>query len=113
MAVLIAAAVFYIIAAVLKGGAGKTVRVTIDGKLFGEYSLSDGRTVEICSERGHNRLVIENGAAYVGSADCPDGYCMEYAPISKRNETIVCLPHRLVIEVIGGADAAQADVVAQ
>ena len=84
-----------------------------DGKLYGEYSLSGNQTIVIDGSHGYNRVVIENGAAYVEDADCPDKYCMKYKPISKGNETIVCLPHRLVVEVTGKADRQQPDSVAQ
>ena len=33
-------------------------------------------------------------------ADCPDGYCKEQGRISGQKQTIVCLPHKLVVEVI-------------
>ena len=43
---------------------------------------------------------IEDGQAYMEEADCPDGYCMEQGGISGQKQTIVCLPHKLVVEVI-------------
>ena len=69
-----------------------------------EYSLSEARTVTLPSYdgAGENLLVIENGAAYVASADCPDGICVAHAPISLVGDAIVCLPHRVVITVEEG-----------
>ena len=34
-------------------------------------------------------------------ADCPDGYCKRQGEISTEKETIVCLPHKLVVEIQG------------
>ncbi len=48
---------------------------------------------------GGNVVVIENGKVYMKSADCPDKLCVKHKKISKHNETIVCLPNRVVIEV--------------
>jgi hypothetical protein len=35
-------------------------------------------------------------------ADCPDKLCEKTGKISKNGETIVCLPHRVVVEIQGG-----------
>ena len=78
---------------------GTKVKVTIDGKLFGEYSLDKDQTVEIKSDKGKNLLVIKDGKAYVESASCPDGICSSHKPISYGGESIICLPNKVVIEV--------------
>ena len=96
-----------------QSGAGTSVRVTVDGALYGEYSLSGEQSIFIDSASGYNRLVIENGSAYMAEADCPDKYCMDYKPVSRGGETIICLPHRIVVEVTGTRDAHQPDVVVQ
>ena len=90
--------------------AGATVRIIIDGELYGEYSLSEEQSIAIDGELGHNRLVIEDGSAYM-AADCPDKYCMDYKPIAKGGETIICLAHKLVVEVTGTRDVQQPDVI--
>ena len=83
------------------GYTGERIVVTIDGALFGEYRLSEDRTIDVEGDFGQNRIVIQNGSAYMEAADCPDKYCMTYEPISKTNESIICLPHRLVVQVEG------------
>ena len=81
---------------------GDQVSVKIDGKLYGRYALSEDCEISIRSESGVNVLVIEDGKAYISDADCPDGICAAHAPISKKGETIVCLPHRLVVCIESG-----------
>ena len=81
---------------------GDTVCVEIDGKKFGEYSLNEDRTVEIYTGNNKeelNLLVISDGRAYVKTATCPDGICSKHKPIFRDGESIVCLPHRVVIAV--------------
>ena len=73
---------------------GNTIKVTVDGEVYGTYSLAENQT-----GHGTNVLVIENGSAHMEEADCPDGYCKRQGTISRVNETIVCLPHKLVAEV--------------
>ncbi len=48
---------------------------------------------------GSNTIKIEGGGVTVTDADCPDGYCVSHVKISNEGETIVCLPHRLVIKI--------------
>ncbi len=33
-------------------------------------------------------------------ADCPDGICANHKPIHKTGESIICLPHKVVVTVI-------------
>ena len=77
---------------------GDTVRVTVDGRLYGTYPLSKDTTVEI-KTGGYNILVIENGEAWVSEASCPDGICSSHRPINRDGESIICLPNKVVIEV--------------
>ena len=90
---------------------GDTVTVEVDGVLFGTYPLSVDTTVEIRTGEELNLLVIQNGEAFVREATCPDGICASHRPIRREGESIVCLPHKVVITV-RTADASAPDVVA-
>lgn len=109
--IVVIAAVSALLIMFIQREAGAMVRITIDGVLYGEYSLSEEQFISIDEESGHNRIVIEDGCAYMADADCPDKYCMDYKPIAKGGETIICLPHRLVVEVTGARDRQQPDVI--
>ena len=95
-------------------GEGDTVVVEVDGKVVGTYALDVDRTVEIRTGDGGkelNLLVIKDGKAYVETATCPDGICATHRPISRQGESIVCLPHKVVITVkLAGGDGP--DIVA-
>lgn len=80
---------------------GEQVEILIDGKVYGNYSLLEDQTIEVETLLGNNVVVIENGIAYMREADCPDQYCVQHKPISKMHETIVCLPHKLVVQMTG------------
>lgn len=82
---------------------GEYVKVIIDGKEAGVYSLLSDEEVLIETEGGafFNKLIIKDGYAYVAEANCADEICVEHRPISKSGETIVCLPHKLVIVIEG------------
>ena len=78
---------------------GSSVTVTVNGQLYGEYSLSEDRQIEISGDGWHNLLIIENGCAHVEHASCPDGICASHRPIRYDGESIICLPNQVVIEV--------------
>jgi hypothetical protein len=89
---------------------GDTVAVTVDGELFGEYTLNENRTVEIKTDRGFNLLVIKDGKAFVESASCPDGICSSHKPVSYDGESIICLPNKVVITV-NSQDGSAPDII--
>ncbi len=91
---------------------GRMVKVYLDGKEVKSFSLDEDTEYKIvaASDRegqsddadifeGYNILVIERGKAYISEADCHEQICVKHNAISKTGETIVCLPHSLVIEV--------------
>lgn len=73
------------------------VVVKVDGKIEGTYSL--GEDQEISINGGTNTLVIKNNRAKMKEADCPDQLCVNQKAISKNNESIICLPNKVVVEV--------------
>ncbi len=77
------------------------VKVTVDGKVYGTYSLSKDDTIEIKNVDGDvtNTLVIKDGVADVTAADCPDHLCVKQKAISKEGESIICLPNKVVVTV--------------
>ena len=38
-------------------------------------------------------------------ADCPDKLCVHQKAISKNNETIICLPNKVVVQVTSGEES--------
>ena len=117
---IILAVVIVIIAAaglllfVLNREQGSTVSVKIDGKQIASYPLAEDREIPIKTgdnDEHINVLVIKDGKASISEADCPDKICVETRAVSYVGETVVCLPHKLVIEITnqnadGGIDVA-------
>ena len=81
---------------------GETVVVTVAGEEFGRYSLSEEREVVIETENGKNVLTIKDGYADIVDATCPDGLCERQRKINESGETLVCLPNKVTVTVIGG-----------
>lgn len=90
---------------------GNYVEIRADGKILYTYSLSTDRTENIQTENGTNTFYIKEGTVYMKDADCHDKICVNMHGISKAGETIVCLPHKLVLEIINRNEHTQPDAV--
>ena len=78
---------------------GRSVRVEVDGKVVAVYSLSDDGEYPL--NGGTNILVIENGEAFIRTADCPDKTCVRSGRLKHTGESAVCLPNRVSVTVVG------------
>jgi hypothetical protein len=94
-------ATFGIMSLVKEDGAYVVVRV--DGKQVAEYSLSKDGEYEL--NGGTNILKIEDGKAFLTSANCPDHLCVNQGKIDQSGETITCLPNKLTVTVYGADDS--------
>ena len=95
----------------LSAPAGDAV-ITLNGSPYGTYSLDEDRRIEISGEDFHNVVLIENGSVRMESSDCHNQVCVSHMPISRSGESIICLPHRIVVRIQGGKEA-DVDAVAQ
>ena len=82
-----------------KGEEGAGVIVRVDGVETARYSLSESGRYEL--NGGTNILVIEDGAAYMLQADCPDHICVSQGKIRYTGQCITCLPNKLTVTVYG------------
>lgn len=106
-AVTVAAAVFFLFAFFTRDG--EYAAVYVDGDLVGRYALDSDVTVNVpCADGGYNAVTVADGRVYVSDADCPDRTCVRSGAVSKTGQSIICLPHRLMI-VIEGAEENEVD----
>ena len=84
-----------------------TICITVDGKEYGIYSLSEDQTIAIGDT---NVCEIKDGKACMKEANCPDHLCMKQKAIDKNGGTIVCLPNKVVIEG-NASESADPDAV--
>lgn len=78
---------------------GDAVVIKQNGAVYGRYPLDEDRVIEIKEGDDYNKVCIHDGIVYMESANCPDGYCVDQKEINREDQTIVCLPHRLVVEI--------------
>ena len=76
--------------------------VTVDGQLVESLDLSENQELVIQGAGGGtNRLVVQGGAVWCSEASCPDHVCIEQGKQSESGGLIVCLPNRMMVQVIG------------
>lgn len=83
------------------GNPGAYVEVRENGIITKRLPLIENKTVTIENGSRKNILHIENGTAYISDANCKDKSCVTQGKISRAGETIICLPHKLSIEITG------------
>ncbi len=74
--------------------------VKVDGQELYKLELDKDTTIDVAGYQGGlNRIEVKAGKVSMTEADCPDELCVKTGKISRTGETIVCLPHRVVIEI--------------
>jgi hypothetical protein len=94
-----------------KKAGGTDVTVTLDGDIYGIYSLAEDQTVTVEKDGHTNVIVIEDGTVRMESSTCKNQICVEHSEIDSTNESIVCLPNRVSIEITGKAGEDDIDAV--
>lgn len=94
--ILIFAVVLWLAMSLLRPRSFGTIKITVDGKVFGSYSLGEDQTIRIGDT---NICEIKDGEARMIEATCPDHLCInQQGPIDQNGGMIVCLPNKVVIE---------------
>lgn len=83
----------------LSGGKGGVLKVRQNGTLLMTLPL-DKPAHRTIREEGHkNEFSIKNGTVTMTKADCHDQTCVRTQGIHTLGQSIVCLPHRLVLTI--------------
>lgn len=92
-----------------------TAEIYQDGELLFRIPLnpiSEPQTFLIESnDGGKNEIQIRNGSIGIVSANCPDKLCVHQGFISDSKLPIVCLPNRLVIQLLPADDSITSDII--
>ncbi|MGN0398640.1 MAG: NusG domain II-containing protein [Blautia sp.] len=97
--VLFAAVLCWLISSGKGLGSGEegVLQITVNGEVFGTYPLSQDRTIDI---EGSNVCRIKDHKVKMTEANCPDQLCIHQRTITREGGIIVCLPNRVVLEII-------------
>ena len=104
LALLVAAGALWIYT-LLSREEGAEAVVTVAGEELCRLPLAEDAEMLIGEGEHTNLLIISGGEAYIAEASCPDGVCVRSGAVSFDGQTVVCLPHKLVLSIEGGADS--------
>lgn len=114
---LLAALALYLVSQVSLGAEASVVVVTVDGEEVLRKPLAMEKRYEIAQEDGSlNVIRVEDGAVFMEEANCRDGLCIRQGKMRNGAKTIVCLPHKVVVQLKGDApasDNSDLDVIIQ
>ncbi len=65
------------------------------------YSLEEKRTVEVDGPLGMTTVIISDGEVWIQSSPCREKICMKMGHISRCGEQLICIPNRVVVELMG------------
>jgi hypothetical protein len=72
-----------------------------DGYMETVVPLDKDDTITVTDEKGNiNIIEIKEGKVKMLKANCPDQICVLTHPVNKDGQSIVCLPNRIVVEII-------------
>lgn len=81
--------------------------IQVDGKVYKEIPLSGHHgtdMIPIQTDEGYNLVVVRDESVGITEADCPDKICISEGFVSKPGATVVCLPHKVLVEVKSAGD---------
>ena len=90
-----------LVAITLINKTGSEVIIEQNSKQVAVLDLNKDQEYNLYNSGGKicNTVVIKNGEAYMIYADCKDKICVNHNKISKNNESIICLPNKVIVTV--------------
>ncbi|MEW8993968.1 NusG domain II-containing protein [Clostridium sp.] len=87
--------------------------ISIDGEEKKRIELKEALDEEFTfnSSYGINKVVVHNMKIGIVDADCKDRICIDEGFIGEVGERIVCLPNRLIIEIVGEQKSSEGEDV--
>ena len=95
------------------GTGGDKVKISADGQVYGIYPLDEDGEIEVTEDGHTNHITIKGGQVSMSYSTCLNQVCVNTGAISETKDAIVCLPNRVVVEIISSDDGkgGDADVI--
>lgn len=88
--------------------------ISVDNEVVKTINLSKNESIEVfdvhSEDGGINRVEVNQNKVRVIYANCPDQIDVKQGEISRPGETIICLPHKFLIEIVA-KNPQQHDVI--
>ena len=70
-------------------------------KVVEKIDVSKLKTEKYEINAGTNTICITKDGVYMKDASCPDKLCKKSGKINKPGQSIVCLPNKIMVEIVG------------
>ncbi|MFH1776851.1 MAG: NusG domain II-containing protein [Candidatus Omnitrophota bacterium] len=84
------------------------VRIYVNDRLFSTNKLSEDKMINLPIDK--MQVEVKRGRVRVVRADCPEHVCMNMGWIKYPDQTIVCVPNKVLVEIVS-ADVPFLDAV--
>lgn len=86
---------------------GNKVIIEQDAKQIAILDLNKNQEYKIYDKSGNicNIVLISDGRASMKYANCKDKICVNHNKMSKNNESIICLPNKVIVTVVSDKDS--------
>lgn len=98
---IIIAITFFIFNYITSGDGGRVV-IYVEGEVYKTVPIEENKTYIIENDGRENVVEVKDGCVKMKSASCDNQVCVEHKKISRDNESIICLPNKVVVKVAGG-----------
>ncbi|URA10222.1 NusG domain II-containing protein [Thermospira aquatica] len=99
--------VFFLVLAWIgwSGERGSWVEIRVENRMY-RYPLDEDRVFAWKSSHGRGVVEIKGGKVRMRESDCRDQICVHKGWISHLGDAIICMPNRVVVEIVGEEKAA-------
>lgn len=84
-----------------KTGVPSEAVITASGKTAAKLPLDADTEFEVLTEYGYNIVSVADGQVSITNADCAGMLCVRQGAISHDGQTVVCMPHGVLVEIRG------------
>ena len=86
---------------------GNKVIIEQDAKQIAILDLNKNQEYEVYDKSGNicNIVLISDGLASMKYANCKDKICVNHNKTSKNNESIICLPNKVIVTVVSDKES--------
>ena len=98
---------------ILVDAAGEATEYPAGNDILSDGSSDNQDAVSEELPRDYNIIRIRSGKVSVIKADCRSQVCVDHKAISRSGESIICLPHKLVVEIVSADSENDYDTLAK
>lgn len=99
--VLICIIASFVTNSILNSSKSAKVVIYLDNKIYREVPIDEEKTIEIKKNGIINKIHIHDNGVEMEEANCSDKVCVKTGFIKKPGQSIVCLPHKINVKIVG------------